>query len=144
MTVGNAENLEHALQRAVLTRTAVQYIEGSIGLERAQRRSDVAIDVNAADAIAGPLQRIGARFARTQRYFAFRRPSTHQDRDVLHCSQRSSSDPLDLPLQTRRRNGTFTRSRTVSPRISMSAAAGATEVDQKIAVELGHLRATDW
>ena len=39
--VGNAENLQHALQRAVLAGPAVQDIERDIGLER--RCSTVAI-----------------------------------------------------------------------------------------------------
>ena len=50
--IGNAEDFQQALQRAVLARTAVQHVERDIGLEFAQRRGDVAGDVEAADAIA--------------------------------------------------------------------------------------------
>ena len=34
MAVGNAENFQHTLQRAVLAGPAVQHIEGDVGLDR--------------------------------------------------------------------------------------------------------------
>ena len=70
MRVWNSENLEHALQRAVFAGAAMQHIERSIGLELAQRPCNVAIDVNSADLVARPLERIGASFARAQRDLA--------------------------------------------------------------------------
>ena len=42
MAVGNAENFQQALQRAVLARPAVQHIERDVGLRGGQRRGDVA------------------------------------------------------------------------------------------------------
>jgi hypothetical protein len=78
-------DLEHSLQRAVFAGPPMQNIERGIGLERAQRRSNVAIDVDPADLVARPLERIGARLPRTQRDLAFSRPPAHQDRYVLHC-----------------------------------------------------------
>ena len=46
MGVRNAEDLEHALQRAVLAGAAVQHIERDIRLERLQHVRDVAADID--------------------------------------------------------------------------------------------------
>ena len=46
MAVGNAENFQHALQRAVLAGPAVQNVEGDIGLGRGERRRDVTVGVD--------------------------------------------------------------------------------------------------
>ena len=42
MAVGNAEDFQQALQRAVLAGAAVQHVERDIGLERAQARRHLA------------------------------------------------------------------------------------------------------
>ena len=83
MAVGNAEDFEHALQGAVFAGAAVQHVERHVGLERAQVRGDVAVDVDAADLIAGALERVGAGLAGAQRDIALGRPAAHQDRDVF-------------------------------------------------------------
>src|SRR5262245_16239461 len=85
MRVWNAENFKHPLQRTVFAGAPMQYIERSIGLELAQCRSNVAIDVDPADLVARPFESIGTRFARAQRDLAFSRPPAHQYRYVLHC-----------------------------------------------------------
>src|ERR1700741_3942655 len=84
MTIRNAENLEHALQGAILARPAMQHIERNLRLERAQLRSNLAVDVHAADTVTDPLKRVRARLARTQGHVALGRPSTHENRDVFH------------------------------------------------------------
>ena len=83
MGVGNAEDFQDALQRAVLARPAVQHVEGDVGLERAQHGRDVAADIDAGDAVAGALERVGAGLAGAQRDLALRRPAAHQNGDVL-------------------------------------------------------------
>ena len=42
MGVGNAENFQKALQRAVLAGPAVQHVERDVGLGGGQRRGDLA------------------------------------------------------------------------------------------------------
>src|SRR5262249_17749311 len=83
MAVGDGENFEHALQRAVLARPAVQHVEGEIRFDGGQHRGDVAADVDAGDPMAEPLQRISAGLAGAQRYLALGRPASHQNGDVL-------------------------------------------------------------
>ena len=83
MAVGNAENFQHALQRAVLAGPAVQHVEGDVGLQRAENGGDVAPDIDRRHAIAEADERIGAGLARAQRDFALGRPASHQNGDVL-------------------------------------------------------------
>ena len=52
MAVRDAEDFQHALQRAVLAGAAVQHIEGDVGFEGAQVRRHLARDVEPADPIA--------------------------------------------------------------------------------------------
>jgi hypothetical protein len=83
MAVGNAENLQHALQRAVLARPTVQHIERDVGLDRAQHVGNVASDIDAGDAIAKPAQGLGRCLAGAQRDFALRRPTPIKNGNVL-------------------------------------------------------------
>ena len=83
VAVGNAEDFQQALQRAVLARPAVQHVERGIGLERLEHRRDVAPDIDAGDAVAGALGGVGAGLAGAQADLALRRPAAHQHRDVL-------------------------------------------------------------
>ena len=46
MGVGDAQDFEHALDRAVLAAAAVQGVEGDVGLEAGEGRGDVAVDVD--------------------------------------------------------------------------------------------------
>ena len=92
MGVGDALDFQDALQRAVLAGRAMQHVEGDVGLERLQHGRDFAADIDARDAEALPLQRVGAGLAGTQRNLALRRPASHQDGDVLaHAALRSGS-----------------------------------------------------
>ena len=87
MAVGNAENFQHALQRAVLAGPAVQHIERDVGLGGGQRRGDVTAGVDRGDPIAEAAKRFGAGLARAQRDVALRRPAPHQNGNVFgHCS----------------------------------------------------------
>jgi hypothetical protein len=81
--VRDGENLEDALERAVLARAAVQHVESDVRLECLQQRGDVAADVDAGDAIALPLQRLGAGATGIDRYLPLGRPAAHQDGDML-------------------------------------------------------------
>jgi hypothetical protein len=87
MAVGDAENFQDALQRAVLAGPAVQHIERDIGLGGAQRRGNVGSHVNRGDAIAEPDESVGASLAGAQRDVTLRRPATHQDGHVLCHAQ---------------------------------------------------------
>ncbi len=87
MAVGNAENFQQALQRAVLAGPPVQDVERDIGFGGGERSGDLPGNVDFGNPIAEPPQRIGAGLARTQRNFALGRPPPHQNGDVLgHCS----------------------------------------------------------
>ena len=61
MGIGNFEIFEDALDRAVLSERAMQSVEGDIGTKLGKHGGDIAIDVDARDAVAFRLQRIGAR-----------------------------------------------------------------------------------
>ena len=64
MGVRDAEDLQDALDRPVLAAEPMQRVEGDVGLEAGERVGDAAIDVDAGDAIALRLERIGALRAR--------------------------------------------------------------------------------
>ena len=83
MAVGDADDLQESLQRAVLARPAVQEVERDIGFHGREHRGDVAADVDAGDPVAEPRERVGAGPPRPQRDVALGRPASHQDRDVL-------------------------------------------------------------
>ena len=57
MGIGNAENLQHALQRAILARAAVEDVEGDVGLQIGQHGSDVASDIDRRHPVAQTLER---------------------------------------------------------------------------------------
>ena len=77
MAIGNAENFQHALQRAIFTGAAVQHIERDVGPGFGQRSGNVAAGVDRGDGVTETRKRIGASLARAQRDFALRRPATH-------------------------------------------------------------------
>ena len=64
MGVRNSQDLEQTLDRAVLADRAMQRVEGDVGLQREQHFGDVAADIDARDAIAARLQRVGAALSR--------------------------------------------------------------------------------
>ena len=84
MRIGYAQDLEQALNRAVLAAHPVQGVEGDVGPELRQRVGDGPVDVDAGDAVADRLEGVGALASRIQRDGALRRPASHQDRDVFH------------------------------------------------------------
>ncbi len=151
MRVGDADDLQNALDGAVLARPAVQEIERNVGFERLQHAGDVTADVDAGQPVILLLQDIGAGFPRAQRDLPLRRPSAHQDRDVLASihpprSAFPDSDPLtrdviygDCASPIRRISHSsstpelaLTRSRTSSPRFSMSAALAFPRLIRKL------------
>ena len=83
MGVGDGEDFQHALQRAVLARPAVQHVERDVGLDGGEHRRDVAADIERRHAIALAHQRISAGLAGAQRDLALGRPASHQNGDVL-------------------------------------------------------------
>ena len=48
MAVGDLQDLQEALDRAVLAGPAMQHVERDIGLRSHQHRRDVAVDIDAA------------------------------------------------------------------------------------------------
>ena len=68
---GIAEDFQDALQGAVLARAAVQDIERHIGPESRQDGGDIASDIDPADPIALPLQRLRAGVSGSQRNLTF-------------------------------------------------------------------------
>ena len=98
--VGEPHHFQEALDAAVLTPAAVQGVEADIGLQLGERRGQIAIDVDARDAKALALQRVGAFPAGRQRHLALGRPAAHEDSDVLrrHCAaSRASEGPVSWP-----------------------------------------------
>ncbi len=83
MAVGDAEDFQEPLQRAVLAGPAMEHIERDVGFGGGQRRGDVAVDVDRRDAVAAAAERVGAGLAGAQRDFALGRPAPHQNGDVL-------------------------------------------------------------
>ena len=77
-------------------------LKATSGFEPRQHLGDVALDVDARDAIAAGLQRVGAGVARRQRHRPFARPAAHQHRDVFgHSRPRSACSRA--PLSANRR-----------------------------------------
>ncbi len=66
MAVGNAEDFQNALQRAVLAGPAVQHVERDVGLQRTENGGDVAPGIDRRHTIAEAGERIGAGLARAQ------------------------------------------------------------------------------
>ena len=66
MAVGNAEHLQHALQRAVLAGTAVEHIERDVRAGFGQRGGDVAAGIDRSDPVFEAPERVGAGLSRAQ------------------------------------------------------------------------------
>ena len=100
MRVGNGEIFEDALDRAVLAERAVQRVEGDIGLELGKHGADVAADVDARDAIAFRLKRVGAGISGGKRHWPLGRKPSHQHRHMLrlHALQIPSQRDPDPDL----------------------------------------------
>src|SRR5712672_502635 len=157
MAVGNGQDLEQALDGAVLARPAVQQIEGYVRLCGRERGRHVAVDVDAGDPIALALERIRAGLAGAQRDLALRRPAAHQHRDVFGhdlssriacpppaCGGGNSQHPGPArntahasPMRLISHSSStpefsFTRVRTVSPNVSISAALALPRLIRKL------------
>ena len=87
MGVGQAHQVEHPLNGAVLARRAVERVEHQVGLSFRKTQCNVAIHVDPRHPVSEALERIGDVLARDERHLALGRPTAHQDRDVqrLHC-----------------------------------------------------------
>src|SRR5262245_22743548 len=152
MRVGNGEDFEDALQRAVLPRPAVQHVECHIRVDGRQHRGDVAADIDAGDAIAAPHQGVGTGLAGAQGDLALGGPASHQNGDVLahrarprltNCSIASRSGVASrtgryaTPIRLISHSSSTpefsrTRLRTVSPSVSMSAALALPRLIRKL------------
>src|SRR5476649_2953965 len=84
MRIGNAKDLENALNRSILADTSMQGVEGDIRLQFGEHFSNVAADIDPRNAIAGALERVGATASRIERDWPFRRPAAHQHRNMFH------------------------------------------------------------
>ncbi len=102
MGVGDAQELQQALDAPVLAHRPVQGVEGDFRLQGREIARHVGRDVEARHPVADALQRGGAGGAGREAHRPLGGPAAHQDRDVLHGS---------LPLAGRARPR-----RTVSPR----------------------------
>ena len=132
-------------------------LSAASGLSLRKRRRDIAVDVDAADAIAGPLERVGAGLAGAQGNLALGRPASHQNRDVFHrlstvmplvarliAMAGMPSTPIRLISHSRSMpECAFTRWRTVSPSVSISAALAPPRLIRKLQCKFGDLRAAD-
>src|SRR5229473_2193629 len=116
MRVGDAQALEHALDRAVLAARAVQRVEDDVGArrERGEERFEVARHVDAAYVVADRSQRVGAAAA------GHGAPSA--GRPMRRISQSSVTPQVSC-----------TRRRTSSPRPSRSAAVALPVLMRKLA-----------
>lgn len=65
MGIGDAQHLQHALDRAILAARPMQGVEGDVGLQGRELRGYVSADIDLGDAIADAFQRPGAGLARS-------------------------------------------------------------------------------
>ena len=151
MGVGHGQQVEHALDAAVLAEAAVQRVEHDVGPRRRARRRQRSRAGRASRRSTSRRSRPRAApsaqaLPLDQRDLALGRPAAHQDRDALaHAAP---------PAAAARRCGGFP-SRSAMPLASQHAAAhflaqrldvgggGVAGVDQEVAVLLGDLRAAD-
>ena len=83
MGIGDAEDLEHALDGAVLAIAAVQGIERDVGLQLGEHLGDVAANLDARDAIADAFQRPSTGRAAAEADLTLDGPTAHQHCDML-------------------------------------------------------------
>jgi hypothetical protein len=83
MAIGYANELQQALECAVVAWSAVDQIENGVRFERLEHVGDVAADIDSRHPKALLLQRLAARPSGPQRCFARARPTPHQHADVL-------------------------------------------------------------
>ena len=83
MRVRNLQGFEDALDAAVLAALAVERVEAGVRPKLGKARGDVAVHIDAGDAIAGLFKGARAGRARVQRNFALRGPAAHQNRNVV-------------------------------------------------------------
>ena len=84
MRVGYPQQLQDALDDAILAVTPVQRVEGDVGLQPREQFSRVRADVDTGDTESLALQRLGASFAGTQRNGTFGGEPAHEHRDMFH------------------------------------------------------------
>jgi hypothetical protein len=86
MAVGDAHDLEQALDRAVLAVAAVQGIVDHVRAQLGEPGRQIAADIDRADPIAALAQRRDRRLAAHQRNLALGRPAAQEHRDMLHAA----------------------------------------------------------
>jgi hypothetical protein len=85
MAVANLQDFKQALDGAILARPPMEQIECNVRAKLGQDHRNIALDVDAGNAVTEALQRDRTGGTGAQRYFAFRRPAAHQDRDMPRC-----------------------------------------------------------
>src|SRR5690606_32253758 len=120
MSVGNAHQVHHALDGAVLAGNTVERVEHHVGPGLVQPQRDLAIHVDPRDLVPARLERLGDALAAHQRHRPFAGPAAHEDGDVqlrktYHRPTRLISHSSVTPWLS------DTRRRTSSPSPSMSA-----------------------
>src|SRR5260221_4328407 len=140
MVIGDAEELEDALDRAILAAAAVQRIEDDVGTrpQRFDQRGEVARHIDRAHGVAALRQRGGAFLAARQRDLALGRPAAHQHGDALLHDTASLTPGNGRPTRLISQSRTMpefskTRRRTSSPRPSRSAAVALPVLMRKLA-----------
>ena len=97
MGVADAHQVHQALDGAVLAGRAVEGVKHHVRLHRGEHLGEVAIHVDAGDAVAEALQRIGDAGAAGQRHLALGRPTAHENGDVEGLNHQSSPSPRRRP-----------------------------------------------
>ena len=95
------EQLQQALDAAVLAPAAVQRVEADVGLRSAaQLLGEIAAGVDARHLVAGALERLGAGLAGVEADLALGRQAAHQHGDVVEPA-RSADAAVIAPVPPR-------------------------------------------
>ena len=146
MRVGNAHELEHGLDRAVLAAAAVKRVEHAVGRrrQRGEERAQVARHVDAAHVIAQGFERARAFAAADQRDLALGGPAAHQHRDALRHGRRSgargAADAADFPFERDAARVADAAAHLLAQRLDVGG-GGLAGIDEEIRVLLRHHRA---
>src|SRR5262249_7698335 len=138
MRIGNAEQLEHALNRAVLAAAPVQRVEHHVGsrLQQLHKLLEIARHVDRDDVVALGLECLGAFLATRERDLALSRPAAHEHGDAGHGTaslRPAAGRPIRrISHSSLTPNFSKTRRRTSSPRPSISAAVASPVLIRKL------------
>ena len=92
--VGEADELEQLLHRAVLAAAAVERDERHVGLRRLELLDEVGPDVDRRHVVAQSLERVLDLGRRAQRDVALQRAPALEQRDPAHCARLRSGRTL--------------------------------------------------